>query len=152
MMMLARAVLKDCYAENASDKESESVRTMESSEDEDEDDNDDSECGYSEGSLEEIDLLNLGGEDHDNDDDFDGDYCPSFYCDDDDMDLLEQSTHKNTCVQRALSGFTGVIKSLANFPPHLTATNSDAHVKTNVTHRMDPIMTDAYLITECFDR
>eukprot|EP00977_Amphora_coffeiformis_P001330 scaffold278_cov195-Amphora_coffeaeformis.AAC.15 len=122
MMMLAQVVRKELYAES-SNKESETVRTAESSDD------DYSDCCCSVGSLEEIDLLDMGDE---------ADDCyPSFYYDDD-MDLLEGSRHKDTCVQRALSGFTGMLQALLNI-------SSD-------DRPMDVVMTDTFLMTEYFAR
>ena len=128
MMMLAQAVRKEWHADSAN-KETETVRTADSSDD------DDSECGYSEGSLEEIDLLVLGD---DNDD-----YYPSFYYDDD-VDLLERPVYKNNCIQRALSGFTGMLHAFVSSDPE--ATDANANLPMNV------VMTDTFLMAECFAR
>lgn len=83
------------------EKENETVQTMDDSWEESF--SDASVCG----SVETMDLLELGDEDEDDD-------SPEFYYYDDDADYLDyDSFHKNSCIQRAMEGFTGIFSALS---------------------------------------
>lgn len=70
--------------------------------------NEDLDSSESEGSIESIDLLELG-----NNGDEDSYY---WYDDDDEMDLYHR-IHRQSCIQRALTSFTNIMYAITNSRP-----------------------------------